>query len=90
MKPVLTKNKPALLLVLMFSVVSAFAQSPAVIALRNELKNHTTEDTIRVNRLNSLAFETRNKLPQESFVSSHEAIRISRKINYAHGEAGAL
>jgi len=90
MKPALQKSKQGLLLVLLLPIVSLFAQSPAVEALRNELKVHTAEDTVRVNRLNDLAFETRNKLPKESFACSQEAIKISRKINYPRGEATAL
>lgn len=90
MKPVFLTSEMGLLFFLLLSTAFLYAQNPRLEAIRNDLRTHTTEDTFRVNRLNDLAFETRNKLPKESFTSSQEAILISQKINYSHGEAIAL
>jgi two-component system, NtrC family, sensor kinase len=70
--------------------ISIHAQTPAIERLRNDLAVHTDEDTFHVNRLNSLAFELRNKIPKESAERSQQALDISRKISYAQGEATAL
>jgi len=76
--------------VMYWIVISVHAQTPAIEGIRNDLAVHTAQDTFRVNRLNSLAFELRNKIPKESAESSRQAVDIARKIRYAQGEATAL
>ncbi len=81
-----------LLLGLLFILpaISLQAQTKVIEQLQNELKLHSQEDTFRVNRLNKLGFELRNKKPKESQALHSEALIISRKLNYDFGEASSL
>jgi len=71
-------------------ILSVNAQTPRIEKLRLDISTHTAEDTFRVNRLNALAFELRNKIPREAIEINKEALAISQKINYPIGEATSL
>src|SRR5436190_24260222 len=76
------KNLP--LLFLLGLSLQATAQDPAGEKLKQELNAHPQQDTFRVNRLNEMAFYSRD----DSYYK--EALAISRKVGYATGEAYAL
>jgi len=77
------KKSLPLLLLLALSLQTT-AQDPAGEILKQELSAHPQQDTFRVNRLNAMAFYSRD----DSYYK--EALTISRKIGYATGEAYAL
>ena len=67
---------------------SLFAQDD-VSKLENQLKQHTEQDTFRVNRLNELGRVT-SLSPDHIDSIANEALSISKKINYPAGEGYAL
>src|SRR5215203_3401295 len=85
---VVLKTK-VLLLVLIHGLSGLLAQTPKIEQLRNEVKSHTQEDTFRVNRINELAFELRNKIPGEASSLYQKALTLSKTLNYNYGEAMA-
>ncbi|MVM29647.1 tetratricopeptide repeat protein [Spirosoma sp. HMF4905] len=77
-------------LVFWLNVTSIRAQDSARIALRSQLASHLQADTIRVNRLNDLAFLVRGDEPQQTVLLAQEALTLARKLKYQWGEAMAL
>lgn len=70
--------------------ITVLAQTPKIDQLRAELKEYTGQDTFRVNRLNDLGFELRNKLPTEAYTVFNDALHLARNIKYDSGEANSL
>jgi hypothetical protein len=58
-------------------------------SLKQQLKHHTQQDTLRVNRLNELGMIRSVSVGLADTVSD-EALSLSKKINYLHGERMAL
>jgi two-component system NtrC family sensor kinase len=81
-----------LLVILLFGlyVTSVRAQDSLRNALRTQLASHPQGDTIRVNRLNSLAYLLRGDEPQQTVLLAQEALTLARKLKYQRGEAIAL
>ncbi|GAB4007270.1 hypothetical protein GCM10028808_10700 [Spirosoma migulaei] len=80
----------SLLLWLAATATSVQAQDSLRIALRTQLAGHLQADTIRVNRLNALAYLLRGDQPQQTLLFAQEALIVARKLNYQRGEATAL
>ena len=82
--------KKTFLFLLLFTVtIIAAAQDIPVDKLKNELANHTEQDTFRINRLNDLATSTAfNSEEREKYAD--EALAISDKIGYTIGKGNAL
>ncbi|MEP7374751.1 MAG: ATP-binding protein [Chitinophagaceae bacterium] len=76
------KNLLSLLFALLRLCVTA--QDPAEVKIKQELTAHPQQDTFRVNKLLEMVYFSRD----ENYFQ--EALAISRKINYATGEAYAL
>lgn len=82
-------KKATLFLLLISLNTLTTAQTPIIEKLKKELKNHTKQDTIRVNRLNDLSGN--QYLPKdEKRKFADEALAISKKINYKRGKGYAL
>ncbi|MVM39650.1 tetratricopeptide repeat protein [Spirosoma sp. HMF3257] len=79
-----------LLVILLLNVTGVQAQDSLRNALRTELASHIQGDTVRVNRLNSLAFLLRGDQPKQTILLSQEALTLARKLKYQWGEAMAL
>jgi len=77
-------------LLLILNVVNLQGQTPVIEQLRSELNLHPQEDTFRINRLNKLGFQLRNKKPKEAQALFSDALVLSRKLKYELGEANAL
>jgi tetratricopeptide (TPR) repeat protein len=65
----------------------AVAQNEYADSLKNALRIHPQEDSIRVNTLNLLAFETHFSYPIECLKYSEEAREIAQRVNYYKGIA---
>jgi tetratricopeptide (TPR) repeat protein len=65
----------------------ASAQNPYADSLKNALRARAQEDSVRVNTLNLLAFETHFSYPVECLKYAEEARTISEKLNYYKGTA---
>jgi len=82
-------KKTFLFFTLITTAIISMAQSPAVDQLKKTLKDHTAQDTFRVNRLNELA--ANSYLPSEEREKyADEALAISNKIKYTLGRGNAL
>jgi signal transduction histidine kinase len=82
------RKLPILLLLLTYSICSS-AQGGSADLLKKELDAHPQEDTFRVNRLNELSFSTDYGFAHRKELAA-EALTLSRKIGYGHGEGIAL
>ena len=82
-------RKPLLVLLLLAYSISSTAQEVTSDQLKSQLKAHPQEDTFRVNRLNELSFSYDFDLSKRKEFAG-EALSLSRKIGYQHGEAIAL
>jgi two-component system NtrC family sensor kinase len=76
-------------LLLLIDAVTVFGQNAYVEKLEKQLKQHTQQDTFRVNRLNELG-QVATFAPEHIDSLANEALTISKKINYPTGEAYAL
>ena len=82
-------RKPLLVLLLLAYSICTTAQEITSDQLKSQLKAHPQEDTFRVNRLIELSFYSDFDFSKrEEF--AREALSISRKIGYQHGEGIAL
>src|SRR5690606_22516418 len=82
--------KKVILLLLLSTFYSiTYAQTPKIEKLKKELRNHTKQDTIRVNRLNDLS-GNQYLSRKEKRKYAEEALAISQKINYPKGCGYAL
>jgi hypothetical protein len=84
----LKTNCIILLLILSFPLC-AKSQNPHTDSLKNLLLNYPKEDSIRVNLLIQLAFETHLSHPGECLKYSQEALGISEKIKFPKGIWGS-
>ncbi len=74
------------LLLQTFLIKESIAQAPDIEKLRRAVTEHPQQDTVRVNRLNVLAIESRKNTPAESYSSAIEALELARQLNYTYGE----
>ena len=81
--------KKLLLCYLLFAMTGVCAAQSMADNLKNILKNHTEQDTFRVNRLNQLALNS-TLTPDERKKYATEALTISDKIKYTLGRGNAL
>ncbi len=73
-----------------FCTLFAYAEDKQKIdSIRALLKKELAEDSIRVNRLNDIAYLLYD-YPDTCLYFAETALKISRKINYQFGEAKAL
>jgi signal transduction histidine kinase len=82
------RKLPMLLLLLTYSICLT-AQEVTSDQLKKELDAHPQEDTFRVNRLIALSFSSNFSFVQRGEFAK-EALIISRKIGYTHGEGVAF
>jgi tetratricopeptide (TPR) repeat protein len=75
-----------LLIILLNFYSHSFSQNTTL----DSLNSHVKQDTIRVNLLNKIAFNTLNKNPNESIKYSEESRLLANKIRYIKGEAKSL
>ncbi|MES2285992.1 MAG: tetratricopeptide repeat protein [Bacteroidota bacterium] len=68
---------------ILFHPASCISQSNKIDSLENELKN--SADTLKVNILNALSVEYRKKTPIKALEYSHEALKLSAKIDFKKG-----
>lgn len=68
---------------ILFHPASCFPQSNKIDSLENELKNSV--DTSKINILNALSVEYRKKNPAKALEHSHEALKLSAKIDFKKG-----
>jgi tetratricopeptide (TPR) repeat protein len=68
---------------ILFHPKSCFPQSNKIDSLENELKNSV--DTSKINILNALSVEYRKKNPAKALEHSHEALKLSAKIDFKKG-----
>lgn len=64
------------------SLESLQAQTDEIDSLKNELVNHTEEDSLRVDILNRLCWKNRNTNFGQAIDYANEARQIAKKINY--------
>ena len=79
-----------LISVLIMTSLAGLAQSYEIERLRKEIRGHTQQDTLRVNRLNQICNTFPNLLPAEIEKFADEALVSSRKLGYTVGEGYAL
>ncbi|GAB4054693.1 tetratricopeptide repeat protein [Spirosoma litoris] len=77
-------------LLVWLSVTSLQAQDSLRTALQTQLAQHLQADTVRVNRLNELAYLVRSDDPKQTVALAQEALTLSRKLQYQWGEAMSL
>jgi signal transduction histidine kinase/tetratricopeptide (TPR) repeat protein len=82
-------RKPLLVLLLLTYSVCSIAQEMTSDQLKSQLAAHPQEDTFRVNRLIDLSFSSDWGLSRRE-ECAREALSLSRKIGYPHGEGIAL
>ena len=82
-------RKPLLVLLLLTYSMCSTAQEITIDQLKSQLEAHPQEDTFRVNRLIELSFSSDFSFLQREKLAS-EALTLSRKIGYPHGEGIAL
>ena len=82
-------RKPLLVLLLLSYSMCSTAQEITIDQLKSQLEAHPQEDTFRVNRLIELSFSSDFSFLQREKLAS-EALTLSRKIGYPHGEGIAL
>ena len=82
-------RKPLLVLLLLTYSICSTAQEVTPDQLKSQLAAHPQEDTFRVNRLNELSYSTEFNVQQREKMAE-EALFISRKLGYRHGENIAL
>src|SRR5438876_1875400 len=75
---------------LIFSINFLNAQVKPADSLYSLLVSHIQEDTVRVNLLNSLAFEFRKAKPETTDSLIKQAIELADKLNYSKGKGYAL
>lgn len=68
---------------ILFHPTSCIAQSNKIDSLEHELKNSV--DTSKINILNALSIEHRKKNPTKALEYSHEALKLSAKIDFKQG-----
>lgn len=79
--------KPGFIFVFLLAIpIPGLTQNPIADTLKKELERHTQEDTVRVNLLNQLAFESYFDYPSEAVTYALEAGTISDKIKYLSGK----
>ncbi|MGZ3899084.1 MAG: SpoIIE family protein phosphatase [Bacteroidia bacterium] len=70
--------------------ISFSQENTALKQLLKQLKTHKSEDTLKANILNDVAWEYSYFNPDTSVLFCHKAIALSRKLQYQNGEASAL
>ena len=82
----------SILFIFLLASFFAHTQSFELEKIREQIKNHSQQDSFRVNRLNELCNNfTSARIPAEDIDRfSTEALYISRRINYVKGEAYGL
>lgn len=68
--------------------VAAVGQNREMDSLYQALKNHSQEDTIRVNLLLNICYREHTSDPEKNKIHAEEIVRISRKIGFSKGEGG--
>ncbi|GAB3777766.1 hypothetical protein GCM10028818_25490 [Spirosoma horti] len=79
-----------IILLMLLSVSDLRAQDSLRTFLQTQLARHPQPDTLRVNRLNELAYVLRGEQPDCTRELAQEALTLSRKLTYRRGEAMAL
>src|SRR5260221_4705897 len=82
-------RKTLLILSLLTSSICSTAQDYATEQLKRELDAHPQQDTFRVNRLIELSFSIAFDFSKREKLAT-EALTLSRKIGFRHGEGIAL
>ena len=59
----------------------SFAQQTRLDSLLNQLKNHSKEDTVKLNLLNKIAFEYTDTHPEQAISTADMAIALAQKLN---------
>ena len=75
-----------LLFLSIFIVGSTSAQTAQVDSLENVLKIHQTEDTVKVNLLNKIAFIVYNKDADKARSYATQAVELSDKLKFQKGK----
>ncbi len=86
-------KKPAFIIIfiiLSFHFLITSAQTQKIDSLENLLQNHTQEDTVKVNLLNTIAYQFWSINPDKLLNYAEEASRISDKLNFKKGKAKSL
>lgn len=81
----MTKYFKALLVLVFFGSICQAQNKALIDSLRTELKNRTTEDSVKVSILTLLHEKLMFSKPEEAKAYALEELRISRKINYLRG-----
>src|SRR5258706_102122 len=81
----------SILVIALFTGVSTInAQTKTVDSLKSLLIAHNTEDTVKVNLLNNLAYELRRTKPQPTDSLLKISLALADKLNYKKGKGYAL
>lgn len=70
-------------------IISGLAQQKELDSLLNELKKNTKEDTVRLNLLNTIAYNYYNTNPDAGLATAEQALQLAKKLNSKAGIAEA-
>ena len=79
-----------LILGLIFCTTITFSQTKEIDSLKNELQNHKTQDTLKVDLLYKLAFSHFQRDMKSTLLYLGEAEDLSNDLNYIKGKAKVL